>query len=520
MYKVLLVDDERMILEGISSIVDWESQGTALSGKARNGIEALDFIKENQPDIVISDITMPGLDGMELIEKSSEEFPEIKWIFLSGYNEFEYAQKAMRYGVKHYLLKPCNEEVITEALKELVDDLDSQQEESLYLKDIETRASMAVDGEKEMLFKEVLTNSTLPEEKREYFFERISGDSFANSSLRLLLFRLENKEQMANLELAKDLTADRLGSKTVLASTILGADLIILVSVKDITYHDLIALINTVQDTFGERYQSMLTAVISGKVDVKQLHFHFLNMTDSLVARFYKGKGSVISAGELAYLGSNDSELYEYDMERIILQLRAGHQSEARQELKKTIEKIRKLQLKPALAKSYLIQLYIMIAKVNSPSIGEEHVKEIRKLEGLETLSSFHTVLEEALVKGNSLEAAAQQLKYSAVVARMIDVIHENLENPDLSLQWVAKEALYMNTDYLGKLFKKEVGTKFSSYVTNRRIDKAVEIIEQEVDVKVFELAERLGFGNNPQYFSQIFKKRTGCTPTDLIKAN
>jgi two-component system, response regulator YesN len=248
MFRVLLVDDEPMLLEGISSIVEWERHGTKLEGVARNGLEAMEFIEKHAPDIVITDITMPGLDGMGLIEQGSKISPLIKWILLSGYNEFEYAQKAMRYGVKHYLLKPSSEEDIQEALAEVVEELS---------------------------------------------------------------------------------------------------------------------------------------------------------------------------------------------------------QGQKREQAKKT------------------------------PS---------------------------------------EMQRYSTVVNKMIDSICENIENPHLSLRWVASEVLYMNTDYLGKLFKKEVGEKFSAYVLNRKIDRALEIMEKQNDIKVFELAEQVGYGNNPQYFSHIFKKRMGSTPTDWIK--
>jgi len=250
LFKVLLVDDEPMLLEGISSIVEWEQQGTVLHGIARNGLEALEFIREHVPDIVITDITMPGLDGMGLIEQGSKVSPAIKWILLSGYNEFEYAQKAMRFGVKHYLLKPSSEEDIHEALTEVVQELAE-----------------------------------------------------------------ENKMRI--------------------------------------------------------------------------------------------------------HLANEDTE---------------------------------------------------------------------------------------------------ELAKYSSVVNKMIIAIKENIENPSLSLQWIANEVLYMNTDYLGKLFKKEVGEKFSAYVVKRKIDKAVEIMGKQKDIKVFELAEQLGYGNNPQYFSNIFKKQTGCSPTEWIK--
>lgn len=273
MYKVLLVDDERTILEGISSIVDWEGVGTALIGTASNGIEAMKVISDYQPDIVISDIMMPGLDGIELLEKSMQYYPSLKWIFLSGFNEFDYAQSAMYFGVKHYLLKPCNEVTISDALRDLVRELDSQKEKNLYVETMENK--------------------------------------------------LEGME-----------------------------------------YEE-------------KNYQKELGSSKKGNDD-----------------------------------------------------------------------------------------------------------------------------------------------RFSLIVSKMMDTIEANLENPNLSLHWIANEHIFMNVDYLGKLFKKEVGHKFSSYVTNKRIERAVKIIELQGDIKVFELADKLGFGNNPQYFSQIFKRITGVTPTDIIKSN
>lgn len=251
MYKVLLVDDEQTILDGIATIINWEEQGVILSGTANNGVEALNFIQKYEPDIVISDIMMPGLDGIQLLQKTFEIHPLIKFILLSGYSEFEYAQQAMGYGVKHYILKPSNEDIICEALEELVSELDEQ-----------------------------------------------------------------------------------------------------------------------------------------------------------------KNKGSIFKLKD------------------------------------------------------------------------------------------------------------SKSQNYSEIVVQMITAIESQLGNPLLTLQYIANEVLYMNADYLGKQFKKEVGHGFSTFVRNKRIEKAFNIIEQENDIRVYELAERLGFGDNPQYFSQIFKKITGYTPSDIIRSN
>ena len=133
MYKVLLVDDERIIREGIAKIIDWESCGFSLIGAARNGVEAFEIICQERPEVVITDLKMPVLSGLKLIAKVKPELPETVFIVLSGYGEFELAREAMRYGVRHYLLKPCNESKISETLYEIrAELLDNRRKEQYF----------------------------------------------------------------------------------------------------------------------------------------------------------------------------------------------------------------------------------------------------------------------------------------------------------------------------------------------------------------------------------------------------
>lgn len=122
MIKLLIVDDERIIRETIASLVDWESLGITLIGTAENGIEAYNIILDEYPEIVLTDIKMPGLGGLDLIQRIHEINPDTQFVILSGYGEFEFARRAMKYGVKHYLLKPCNEEQIIESLRHAKED--------------------------------------------------------------------------------------------------------------------------------------------------------------------------------------------------------------------------------------------------------------------------------------------------------------------------------------------------------------------------------------------------------------
>lgn len=118
MLKLIIADDERVIRETISTLIDWKQYDIELVGLCSNGLEAYDMILDESPDIVLTDIKMPGLDGLELIKKVSDTDLATQFIILSGYGEFDYAKKAMKYGVKHYLLKPCNELQIIDSIQD------------------------------------------------------------------------------------------------------------------------------------------------------------------------------------------------------------------------------------------------------------------------------------------------------------------------------------------------------------------------------------------------------------------
>lgn len=117
--NVLLADDDRLVLEGLEKTIDWAALDAQIVGMAGDGAEALLMARANRPDVVITDICMPGMDGLELVQSLREELDEVDIFLLSGHNEFEYAQRAMRLGVRHYILKPITRDTITGLEREL-----------------------------------------------------------------------------------------------------------------------------------------------------------------------------------------------------------------------------------------------------------------------------------------------------------------------------------------------------------------------------------------------------------------
>ena len=122
MLKLLIVDDEEMICQAIANLIDWGKYDIRLIGTCTDGVDAYHTILDECPDIVMTDIRMPGISGLELIERISRTDLCTQFIILSGYGEFDYAKRAMKCGVRHYLLKPCSEEQITDCIQDVIQD--------------------------------------------------------------------------------------------------------------------------------------------------------------------------------------------------------------------------------------------------------------------------------------------------------------------------------------------------------------------------------------------------------------
>jgi len=117
LFKMVIADDEQLIRDSLQICIDWGKYGIEIASCCKNGIEALDVIIDTYPDLILLDIKMPGLTGLELLEKINERDQDVEVILLSGYKDFDYAKKAIRFGVTDYLLKPINEELLVEAVQ-------------------------------------------------------------------------------------------------------------------------------------------------------------------------------------------------------------------------------------------------------------------------------------------------------------------------------------------------------------------------------------------------------------------
>ncbi|TBL79975.1 response regulator transcription factor [Paenibacillus thalictri] len=514
MLKVLLVDDERIIVDGISRIVDWASAGTMLAGTARNGEEAYDRILQDPPDIVLSDIRMPGMDGLALVAKTRESHPHIRFILMSGFSEFEYARSAMQHGVKHYLLKPCNENKIVEALRELAEELDQTKRKEQFVSHLRDGMNKVLPHVKEQFLKEFVTNKTYGSTDWEYY-RKLFCLPWERQKIRLILFQLEKSFEFEHMFAVKNIAEELLGSSVL--STTVGKHVLIVLEdwERPEELHERIA---GIRRTFLEYYKVDITAALSEADEMVQARSLYKQTLECLKHRFYLGEGSLITQRDLPSGYLWEPKEFTFDEECLILHMKSGCWEEAEKWIGQFFKQLAALRSDIHTVKSYVIQLFMSIVRLSEPSGMNRNMGKLVELTEMETLSSiesfFCSVAEDITrrIYENNVS------KHSAIVRKMEAIVTEQLGNSELSLNWVARQMLYMNADYLGKLFRKETGEKFSNYVMRERVAKATKLISQNNDVKIFELAEQLGFGDNPQYFSQVFKRYAGCTPSEFMK--
>ncbi|WP_169891061.1 response regulator [Litchfieldia alkalitelluris] len=511
MYKVLLVDDEKAILEGIAATVDWAKCQTELVFKAYNGVEAFDYIARERPDIVLTDVKMPGMNGIELIQKVHHRFPEIKFIVLSGHDEFEFAKTAMECNVKHYLLKPSNETKIEEVLIKVTKELNDARSKEAFVTNMRKNLQHVIPKAKEQFLRDLLINNKYFvhdwDSYKQLFQLDIDGDNF-----RIVVISIDGDHDYEHVFAIKELLMDEMEKDHPVLLTTIGEKVVILS--KSISLEQLILTFTNVKESFMRIYEMTFTTAVSHTGTIDKLKSLYKEALNCLAQRFYLSEGSLITADDITY-DEAELETFQIDHEDLILSIKSGNVQEVQAYLEQFFKTFKLEQSNENMVKSECLELFLTIIKQSNKSQLDQYFEQITFFHSSKSFEEITAFIEQTTIEIAQDYYEKTKQTQNIMLKRMITYVEEHLSDPELSLTKIANEILFMNPDYVGKLFKKEMNEKFSTYLINKRVDKAVEIINQSDQVKVVEIAEEVGFGTNPRYFGQVFKKHTGVTPTE-----
>ncbi|WP_179107202.1 response regulator transcription factor [Sediminibacillus massiliensis] len=512
MFNVLIVDDEIPILEGIAKIVDWEGCGTSLVHKASSGQAAFELIKKDPPDIVITDIKMPGMSGVALIEKVHQLYPDIQFIVLSGYNEFDFAKTAMKYGVQHYLLKPSNEHKIQEALKDIVEGLTERKKKEHFLNEMKAQLNQMLPKAREQLLREFITNKKYGKKDWEHYQKLFSLPPASDWFVLSVLSLDDSDDYEALFALKEMITSELEEDRLPLFSTILSERIILLTAEKE--KEALLEKVKVVKAKYKEFYHLTFTTAVSSPGHIYNLHQLYRETIDCLSQRFYVGNGGTITSRDIYQDGYQLEEL-QFEHEDLLFAVRNGNTEETTQYLEDFFASIKEAKYEVNTIKSHCLEMFMLLIRQAKKDVMNRLFCNVSRFQDFHTLNDIQTFM-----MNTSLEITKQNFQdkkqaQHVLVNEVEKYAKANLHNTSLSISKIANEVLYMNSDYLGKVFKKATGEKFSIYLMKLRMRKAIELILQSDEVMILEVAEKVGFGNNPRYFSQVFKKHTGYTPTE-----
>ena len=537
LYRIILVDDEEEVRKSIIRKIDWEAVGFSVAGDAENGEDALEKIEVLEPDVVLTDIRMPYMDGLTLAERLRQKYPSIKIVIFSGYDDFEYAKRAIKINVAEYILKPVNVEELTAILKRIRANLDEE---------IELKRN--VDRLRENYVK------SLPILKEQFLMDLISRpmeEDLVDSRLEEYGISLKGAKKW--IALAVDIEREEVqedgklplheekGLIPISVMQIMEGNL------KEYYRHVLFSfsrsegteiagivaidasntqtwLINILGDICKEIRKILQVPVTVGighsSLTLKNISVSFQSAVDALGYKAIVGSGSTIyindvepvSGGKLLFEGKDESEL--------IMAIKFGPDEKIREAVGQIMERMNAAKVHFRQYQAYMLSVSNCVIQLiqqydldmgqifEAGSGGGDPFAVIPQILKKENFSQWLLPLAIRINRAMDEERdhAARQ-----TMERARQYIMDNYQDPNLSVEQICRY-LHMSPAYFSTMFKKATGQTYVAYLTDVRLNKAVELLNK-TDDKTYVIASRVGY-QEQNYFSYVFKKKFGVSPT------
>ena len=517
LYRVLLVDDEEDIREGISRKMDWLGLGFSLVGEAANGQDALELAESLRPDVILTDIKMPFMDGLELCRILTDRLPAARFVVFSGFDAFEYAKQAIQMNVVEYILKPINADELSAVLRRLKDQLDRERAERRNVELLRSRYTENLPVLRELFYANLLDGHIEPGTEREraaHLDIDLQGEEWA---VGLAYIGSDRRDALSTLSVQKlleeSLTADRC------RLTLYNDWVAVIVSLTEsFTIYDLIRVLDRVC-TLAASYLG-LTLTVGVGAPCKELSGMARSAAEARTALEYRsmvGRGQVIYIGDLEPDGGQVLTFEEADERTLTAAVRLGSEQEVRDAAAALAGKIREANPSAGQYNLFLMELVTHLMKMTRRSgVGVEEVfgtgfslpiqgSALPSLEELAGWCAERYLRLRTLIRRRQTDSAGQTVEAAK------EYIRQHYAESDLSVEKLCAY-LHLSSTYFSTLFKRETGTSFTAYVTTVRMEAAAEAI-RGTEEKTYLIAQRCGY-EDPNYFSYVFKRHFGVTPT------
>lgn len=532
MFKVVVVEDEELLRMGLTNFFDWNAYGFELVGEAGNGLKGLEVVREKKPDLVITDIKMPHMDGIEMTEKLTAEMPELQVLIISGYDDFEYAKRAIKAGVAEYILKPIKMDDLKEAIAGIQKKLNArasafqEMEKLKHSHEKSRRATRAVLYTKVLLNHKDIVEALAETDQDAHGFEDsicqaavVALQDFAVMNMDCDYATLVEQDQTLQRRIEACLNAVLDERQRACVDTLRATHGERVVCVTGPSFEDVREIQQALQAKLSEtsteseqRIELSFGHAARGLEGLRDSYDRARQLSEeSFLRRWQEATGN----GE----SQNMAGILDYDLSDLCFEIKNG----TAQGIHEAIIAFREaliqsrvhsyLQVVLAVGNVYnrLVQLPEEAGGNIAEAIGDPRlyyqklIGRMKRDEMLEELEVFCVRLREYY----------QQLtsdRKQELMRRIEAFIRDNYSRVDLTMKDAAENA-YVSVSYLGMVIKRETGKTFTEYLTDIRLERAKQLLRQS-GMRNYEIAEACGYAT-PAYFSTVFKGSVGMTPTE-----
>lgn len=530
MYKILIVDDEVIVREGIEERIPWGELGFIFVGGYENGRDALEAVHLLKPDVVLSDICMPFMDGLELTRQITYQYPSTKVIILTGYDDFEYAQQAIKYKAYDFLLKPITSSELRKVLEKVKAEMDEETRKKEDLNRLKLQLNQSLPLLKERFLERLVTSYVKNEEiaeKLAYFNIRLIGSNYIALAIDIDDFGERNKYGPGTdyelLRFAVYNIVEEIMEKENRGIVFRNKDekMIVILSGTHIgNLYELAQILAEETRQCVERYLKFtVTTGIGRSFDsLESINESCKSAISALDYRFLLGKNKVISIADMEGSSAVRADYHTEWEKKLIQGIKTGTGKEINETIENMIQSFKTAFT--SMEKCYIHIQKITVSLMNTISELGGDAEEIfgQQVNPFTDIYKYKTIGEIELWLKNICKRATEYISEKRRDLNKIQVmkaeqyIKENYHSENISLNHVCKHVL-MSISYFSLVFKNYTGETFVEYLTRIRVEKGMELLKY-TNLKTYEVASKLGYSDS-QYFSLIFKKNTGVSPTE-----
>lgn len=529
-YKILLVDDEEEIRTSIMKKIKWEELGFCLVGDAENGEDALEKAAALEPDLLLTDIKMPYMDGLELAERVKAERESVEVVFFSGFDEFEYAQKAIWLNAMEYILKPIDEEELTQVLIRLKRRMDEKLEQSRNISMLRENYRKTLPILREYFLNELVRDELSREEILEGFstYQIPVADAKRWAIVSVDIQVREGDEQFLPLHQEKELLPvsvwklmeERLQGEYQYTLFLSGAAprVQILFGFKE--HFPVDRLIHRMKQIGYDcrRILGLETTIGIGRAygEVEQIARSYRESREAIGYRAILGSLVPIYIKDVGAVESDSLTFDERKEHRLLETVKFSTEEEIREEVGRLIDEMENARVHSSQCQIYVISIFHSLTKlIQQYELEAEDIWGGEKtyyniLDRLITSHNIRNFLTNTCLAINEKISQGRKESIVGIVEKAKQYIELHYGEAELSAESVCKY-LHISSAYFSTVFKKETGVNYIAWLTDLRLEKAAKLLLDTED-KTYMIAAKVGYPE-PNYFSHVFKKKYGISP-------